>query len=537
MPLSLTDRVFDVAIIGGGILGMAAARDCAMRRLSVVVFEKNDFGSGTTASGGGILSGEPMRLSTDPEATRTACQEIGVLQKIAPSLLTRIPILYPFLKAHSKTELDRFQTLADLYDRYARSKGGLPHVRLSSKEMGLVDAGFSPDVWGAISLDEWVTDPIRITIANAKSAAAAGASLVKGAEVTRVEVQSGRLIGVRVSLSNGEKKLVRARTVINAAGPLAPGHSLKKSVEFRYVRRTFLQFDRRISDTSLACSLASRAEPVYLFSRGNCTWLGPSELKVATPDLDAIGPSAQEVEFLLGTVRPYFPSIDRHRIVSSTTGIHCRVADIANTEGRPQAVFDHSTDGVEGFFTIVGGGVTRARLLAQEVTDLVSKKLRHRERCRTHLESLPGCTSEIPWLEESRRVQRDPLLVTRLIRRYGHRAEGILDSISQNTEFAQTVCECEQITIAEVDYALREEWVESLADLQRRTGLGVNGCKGARCLKTAARYLGSRFDWDIERMEKEVGIPSFPETIAWGEEDKQREYSECLKSFGRSTIE
>ena len=48
-PLSkLTDRTFDVAVIGGGIIGAGVARDAALRGLSVALVEKGDFGGGTS---------------------------------------------------------------------------------------------------------------------------------------------------------------------------------------------------------------------------------------------------------------------------------------------------------------------------------------------------------------------------------------------------------------------------------------------------------------------------------------------------------
>ena len=43
MPDDYSDKVYDVAIIGGGIAGAAIARDASLRGLSVILFEKNSF--------------------------------------------------------------------------------------------------------------------------------------------------------------------------------------------------------------------------------------------------------------------------------------------------------------------------------------------------------------------------------------------------------------------------------------------------------------------------------------------------------------
>lgn len=531
--LPLTDRVYDVAVIGGGILGVSVARDCAMRRLSVALFEKDDFASGTTGAGTGILSGEPHWLSTDPQATRVACEEINVFQRIAPNLLTRVPILFPVHKSQPRYDLDRLQALADLYDHYASAKAGRPHVRLSGKDMQAIEPGFSSDCQGAISLDEWTTDPARITIATARSAAAAGASLYKGVRVDKVETQGGRLIGVRVTPNGASPVLVRARTVVNAAGPWGPAFTPVRSVEFRLYRRSYLFLERRLTDIAVACPVPHRADPVYFFPRDGISIIGPSESPFSG-DPETAQVTADEANQLIDIVGKYFPSITSHRFTSAVSGIHCRIFDIQNPEGNRQATFDHASDGVDGLYTLVGGGLTRARRLAEQVTNAVCKKLRQRERCRTHLESLPGCTSEIPWLEESRRTGRDPLLVARLIRRHGHKAEAILDAAMRHAELGQTLCECEQVLASEVEYAVRKEWVTSLADLRRRTGLGNGSCQGCRCLPNAARFLGSLLNWNPDQVEAEVRAnqPQFPAALTWQEQLKQQDYAQLLSGYG-----
>ncbi len=529
----LTDRVYDVAIIGGGILGASVARDCAMRRLSVVLFEKNDFASGTTGAGSGILSGEPHWLSTDPETTRTACEEINVLQRIAPNLLTRLPILFPVLKTSPKHDLDRYQALADLYDHYAEAKAGRPHVRLSAQEVQAIDPGFSAQIWGAISMDEWTTDPSRVAIALVRSAAAAGAFFCKGFAVQKIEIQNGKIAGVTVTPPGSRNILVRARAVVNAGGAWAPKLFKSKTIEYRLYQRSYLISERRATQVALAFPVARRADPLYFFPRDGVSLVGPSE-RPFTGDLDRRVVGSEEIRSILEATRPYFPSIENHRFVGVHAGIHCRVSNIQNPEGRQHAVLDHSVDGAEGLYTIIGGGLTRARRLAEQVTNSICKRLRQKERCRTHLESLPGCTSEIPWLEESRRTGRDPLLVSRLIRRYGHKAESILNAASKQGELGQTICECEQVLAAEIEYVVRKEWVTSLADLRRRTRLGEGSCRGCRCLHTAAAFLGSLLNWSADERQAQIQSSSaeFLPEITWGHQLKQQEYAESLSQFG-----
>ena len=52
---ALKTEIFDVAVIGGGITGAGIARDAALRGLRVALFEKFDFGSGTSSKSSRVL--------------------------------------------------------------------------------------------------------------------------------------------------------------------------------------------------------------------------------------------------------------------------------------------------------------------------------------------------------------------------------------------------------------------------------------------------------------------------------------------------
>src|ERR1043165_2005375 len=92
----------DVAVIGGGVNGTGVARDCALRGLSVALFERNDIAFGASGNSSGMIHGGPRYLTSDPDVTYTSCLDSGHIQRIAPHLLFRIPFLMP---AFGATEL------------------------------------------------------------------------------------------------------------------------------------------------------------------------------------------------------------------------------------------------------------------------------------------------------------------------------------------------------------------------------------------------------------------------------------------------
>src|SRR5215472_11960036 len=84
---------FDVAVIGGGINCTGVARDLALRGLSVVRFERNDFAFGSSGNSSGMIHGGLRYLLDAPKVTESSCRDSGFIQRIAPHLLFRMPFI------------------------------------------------------------------------------------------------------------------------------------------------------------------------------------------------------------------------------------------------------------------------------------------------------------------------------------------------------------------------------------------------------------------------------------------------------------
>src|SRR5690606_2548767 len=114
-----------------------------------------------------------------------------------------------------------------------------------------------------------------------------GAALYKKFRVHKVEVQKGKLVGLRVEAAGQLPVLVRAKTVVNAAGPWGPQLVPRRSAEFRYYQRSYLFLERRITEVALACPVPTRTEPVYFFPRDNISIIGPTEVPFSGNPEDA----------------------------------------------------------------------------------------------------------------------------------------------------------------------------------------------------------------------------------------------------------
>src|SRR5215813_13762290 len=97
LPSLPPNTTFDLAIVGGGIIGAGIARDAAMRGLSVALFEKADYGGGTTSGSTRLIHGGLRYLEMlDFGLVRTDLREREILLRLAPHLVKPMPFVLPF---------------------------------------------------------------------------------------------------------------------------------------------------------------------------------------------------------------------------------------------------------------------------------------------------------------------------------------------------------------------------------------------------------------------------------------------------------
>jgi len=483
-----------------------------------------------------MIHGGPHYLETERELTRKSCEDSGAIQRIAPNLIFRIPILIPILNSDPRLYFEMVENFGKAYDRFSALKDSKPHVRLSGQDVVGLDPGFTRDIKGAISMDEWGIDPFRLVILTAKSAVASGAQIFTRTRVDNVELQGNQVVGVNV-WRDGQKRLIRARTVINLSGPWATFVDPKRmpSVQLAPSRGVHLVLDRRVVNFSMVCKAADGRGSVFILPHEHTTIIGATD-EVYTGNPDEAPITQENVTDLMRAVERYFPRLPEYRVMRALVGVRPNLPPEVNenTPGREHAILDHAKDGAEGLYSMVGGKLASYRMMAEELTDLICKRLKKNELCRTHLESLPGCTNEMPWREEAKRLAMDPLTVRRLMYRHGYKAMEILENARKNPELAQTLCECDQVLAAEVEYCVREEWAQSLSDIRRRTRLGMGPCQSCRCSRQTSLFLSSLLRWSPEKTDQESdrfinqrwqgNLP-----VLYGEQAKQEEYARALQ--------
>lgn len=503
------NKQYDVAIIGGGINGTGIARDCAMRGLSVALFEKNDLSSGATGACTGMIHGGARYLLNDINTTRLSSLDSGYIQKIAPHLLFRIPFVTPVLKQDPvpKIYIELLETFFEAYDKFAHLKNSKPHTRLTREELKALEPGITDDAMGAISFDEFGIDTFRLCAENALSAAEYGAEIHNHTEVEQLLMVGKEVKGVRVKDAfTGETRDVHAKLVMNAAGPWLSGMAglAGARVQIRPGKGIHLILDRRASNIGIVIK-AVDGRQVFMMPHDNTFIIGTTDDDYYG-SLDNLWATRDEIEYLLQAAEHYFPRIREYRIMRVMIGIRPTLYAWGKNEDalyREHRIFDHEAeDGIKGFLTIAGGKLASYRLMSEETTDLLCKKLNCKNTCKTHTEPLPG-GHFIPDVNElAGQYKLDPYAVSRMAYRHGSKTEEILKLTAEEPSNGNLVCECEPVMEAEIRYAIRNEWARTIPDIRRRTRLGTGSCQGRRCTVRAAYILGEELGLGSDGIKK-----------------------------------
>jgi len=488
----------DVVVIGGGVTGAGVARDLSMRGLSVLLLEKGDWGAGTSGSSSWMIHGGPRYLEFDWDTTRLSCIDAGHIVTIARNLVYRVVFLIPVMP-HDRNNIERMETAMEVYDRFQPLKHAHPHRRLTGKEALRAEPGLSPDVIAAVTMEEWGIDPHRLVYANVQDAVAHGARALNHTRVTELLKDGGRVLGVRYRAADGATSEARARVVVNATGPWSPeiGTLAGVDIRLRPAKGIHIVYPHRISNFSISAESVDGRD-LLMVAHAGFTLLGTTDDDFYG-DLDSLDVLEDEVDYLLQGFERVFPRIRDYRPVRTTTGVRPTLFKWRRYEdelSRRYSVIDHAPQGVDGFVTIAGGKLSMYRLMAEETSDAVCRKLGHQAESTTATRPLPGNESDVePPAELAARCGISALAAMKLQSRHGTNAESVVDEGGTS----RILCRCEPVTEAELVYAARREQVRTLADAFRRVGVAAGPCAGAACILRAAEVVGRELGWSASQ--------------------------------------
>ena len=519
------EKTYDVIIIGGGATGAGIARDCSLRGVRSLLLERSDISTGATGRNHGLLHSGARYAVTDHESAVECIRENMILRKIAAHCVEETDGLFISLPEDGLEYQSIFVE--------ACRKAGIRADIIDPAEARRLEPSVNPALVGAVRVPDGAVDPFRLTSSNILDAKAHGAEIRTYTEVRELLREQDRIVGVKAYDHRAHCDVTfRAQVVINAGGIWGHGIAAKAGITVNMLpaKGALLIFGHRVNNLVLnRCRKPADAD--ILVPGDTISLIGTTSSKIPYDQIDNMIITPDEVDILLREGEKLAPQLAQTRILRAYAGVRPLVASDDDPSGRTVSrgivLLDHAKrDGLEGFITITGGKLMTYRLMAEWATDLVCKKLGIDAVCRTAEIPLPGSTESRR--EVDRKLRNKPLAQRRsTIARHGALATKIGDGDSIRNSL---VCECEEVSIGEVEYALENLSVNNLVDLRRRTRIGMGTCQGELCACRAAGIMGRRDPICARRAKADLvhflnerwkGM----EPIAWGDTLRESEYT------------
>ena len=519
------EKTYDVIIIGGGATGAGIARDCSLRGVRSLLLERSDISTGATGRNHGLLHSGARYAVTDHESAVECIRENMILRKIAAHCVEETDGLFISLPEDGLEYQSVFVE--------ACRKAGIRADIIDPAEARRLEPSVNSALVGAVRVPDGAVDPFRLTSSNILDAKAHGAEIRTYTEVRELLREQDRIVGVRAYDHRAHCDVTfRAQVVINAGGIWGHGIAAKAGITVNMLpaKGALLIFGHRVNNMVLnRCRKPADAD--ILVPGDTISLIGTTSSKIPYDQIDNMIITPDEVDILLREGEKLAPQLAQTRILRAYAGVRPLVASDDDPSGRTVSrgivLLDHAQrDSLEGFITITGGKLMTYRLMAEWATDLVCKKLGIDAVCRTAEIPLPGSTESSE--EVDRKLRNKPLAQRRsTIARHGALATKIGDGDSIRNSL---VCECEEVSIGEVEYALENLSVNNLVDLRRRTRIGMGTCQGELCACRAAGIMGRRDPICARRAKADLvhflnerwkGM----EPIAWGDTLRESEYT------------
>ena len=507
----LAEGSFDVLVIGGGITGAGVARDAAMRGLSVALVEGQDFASGTSSRSSRLVHGGVRYLEHGQFGlVFESCRERHILSQIAPHLVRPLQFMWPVYDK-ARIKLWKLRAGLFLYDALALGRNLGRHRTLSAHVVTALEPELrAMGMVGGASYFDAATDDIRLTLATVLGARDSGAVVVNHVSVHDLLMTSDGVCGARaLDLRTGVDIEIRARTVVNAAGPWSD--TIRRMAEpqarrsLRATKGVHVSVPRDRIRNNGALTLLSPID-------GRVMFVLPAGLFsiIGTTDTDYEGrpervrASVADVTYLLRSANAFFPGahLMASDVVSAWAGIRPLVA---SSDKSPDATSrEHAIAWtVPGLLSVTGGKLTTYRAMAADVMDTIARRLRvGHGRAATHKQSLPG--GDIESLDDELALARAtigaPDIAEHLVHAYGTRWRALWQMASVDRALAERLVPELPYIAAELEWGVTHEMARTLGDLLiRRLHIAFETRDHALSIAEAvAEHLAPKMEWNVD---------------------------------------
>lgn len=444
--------MYDVAIIGTGVVGAAAARELARYELKTVVLEQSDdVASGASKANSAIVhagyDAEPGTLMAKLNARGSAmmeglCRELSVKYRRTGSLVIAF-------NEEDKKELEKLKAKGET--------NGVPGLEiLSGDEVRRREPDISRDVVAALWAPTGaITCPYELTLALMENAVANGAELMREFKATDIKRKNGTY-----AISAEDGRSVEARFVVNAAGIYADKINAMaggRPFEIRPRKGEYMLLDRAagsIVHTVIFQTPGRYGKGVLVAPtvHGNI-YAGPTAVDIG--DREDTSTTPEGASYLKELSRKSVPGLPLNKVITSFAGLRAIAVD------RGDFVIGREPD-APGFVNAAGicsPGLSSAPAIALMVADELKQAGLELKKKNNFNPARPLAK---PFREMNDAERRE--------------------AVAKDIKYAHIICRCETVTEAEIMQALHSPVpAVSLDGLKRRTRAQMGRCQGGFC--------------------------------------------------------
>lgn len=520
--LSINDfkNPFDLIVIGGGINGAGVANEAASRGLKVLLLEKNDFGSGTTAHSTRLIHGGLRYLEFfEFGLVYESLNERQELLRTYPHLVHPLKLLLPHYKTNRVGKF-RLSLGMMLYDLLSWHKKLEPHARLTEEEFDKKYFKINKkNLDGAFEYyDAQACFAERICLENILAAQEKGALCINHAEVINVECKRhgketlAEIVEFKDSIETTETQDLVYKAygnyVINMAGPWVDKVNqhldISSDEDEDSICAERIEIEKLIGGTKgshivtkhfpgapedfgVYTETARDHRPIFILP----FTVGENETRylIGTTDIfteenpDKLEISDEEIDYLIEETNRVFPDakLNRKSIVKTYSGIrplpYISAARKEGTVTRRHFIKGHGSDGVDNYYSIVGGKLTTFRNLAVEIVNRVSTEKSPKQERSEEAELFYSDYKkylESKSQEYAVQYELDEKTVRHLISIYGLKAQKVLEFAKRDPELKKKISPEYEDIEAQIVYAIEEEKACTVEDVfYRRLGIGL----------------------------------------------------------------
>jgi glycerol-3-phosphate dehydrogenase len=506
---------FPIIVIGGGINGVAIARECARAGRRTLLVDQHDFSSGTTSRSTRIIHGGLRYLEhRELGLVRESLRERGRLLRERPHLVHPLHFLLA-LNENSRRSALLVRMGLWLYRQMAGARMGLGSTRDEQRKLERVlDSG---QRWSILGFEDAQCEfPERLVAEWLVEAIETGAVARNHTQVLAIDVRYGRVVGALLKdRLTGKEERVETSWIVNATGPWVDRLCQRSRINLKQplvggVRGSHIVLPRFAGAPEAAVyTEATDGRPVFVIPWNEQILVGTTEV----PDSSDPGKSqatSDEIEYLLNSFSRLFPraKLSSHDIRYSFAGIRPLPF---SPDAKPSAVsrkhflHDHADDGAAHMISVIGGKLTTAAQLARECASMLG--LTRDSVNSVGIAPINNLNLLLDqWVVEIANSGGISETAARsIVEWHGKRSRNISRLIASRPELRAPLCQHDPHIVAEAVDAFTNECAATLADvLLRRVPVALGPCWSKECSREAGIRIAAAMGWNDMQLGMEL---------------------------------